>query len=81
MLREILQVSGRNFSKIIRFKLCDMKGVQMKENKHEENLFVDKTMVVNGQKFEVSLVFMSPESEHETVADKIKHLINGEKIS
>jgi len=58
-----------------------MKGVQMKENKHEENLFVDKTMVVNGQKFEVSLVFMSPESEHETVADKIKHLINGEKIS
>lgn len=58
-----------------------MKGVQIKENKHEENLFVDKTMVVDGQKFEVSLVFMSPESEHETVTDKIKHLINGEKIS
>ncbi|WP_155267239.1 hypothetical protein [Ruminococcus flavefaciens] len=53
----------------------------MKENKHEEKLYVDKTMIVDGQKFEVSLVFMSPESEHETVADKIKHLINGEKIS
>ena len=53
----------------------------MQENKQEEMFFADKTMTIDGQKFEVSLVFMSPESEHETVADKIKHLINGEKIS
>ena len=53
----------------------------MQENKQEEMFLADKTMTIDGQKFEITLVFRSPDSEPETVEDKIKHLINGEKIS
>ena len=52
----------------------------MQEKKQEEILCVDKTMTIDGQKFEITLVFKLPDSDHETVEDKIKHLINGDKI-
>ena len=52
----------------------------MQENKQEEMFFADKTMTIDGQKFEITLVFKSPDNEHETVEGKIRHLINGDKI-
>ena len=52
----------------------------MQEKKQEEILCDDKTMTIDGQKFEITLVFKLPDSDHETVEDKIKHLINGDKI-
>ena len=52
----------------------------MQEKKQEEMLCVDKTMTIDGQKFEITLVFKSPDNEPETVEDKIRHLINGDKI-
>jgi len=57
-----------------------MKGARMQEKKQEEMLCVDKKMTIDGQKFEITLVFKSPDNEHETVEDKIRHLINGDKI-
>ena len=57
-----------------------MKGACMQENKQEEMFFADKTMTIDGQKFEITLVFRSPDSEPETIEDKIKHLINGDRI-
>ncbi|MBP5578487.1 MAG: hypothetical protein J6X56_03245 [Ruminococcus sp.] len=53
----------------------------MQEKKQEEMLCVDKKMTIKGQTFDVTLVFKPPEKPSETVEDKIKHLINGEKIS
>ena len=53
----------------------------MKSETNEKVLCVDKKMTINGQTFDVTLVFKSPEKSGETVEDKIKHLINGEKIS
>ena len=53
----------------------------MKSETNEKALCVDKKMTINGQSFNVTLVFKPPEKPSESVADKIKHLINGEKIS
>ena len=53
----------------------------MKSETNEKALCVDKKMTINGQTFDVTLVFKPPEKLSETVEDKIKHLINGEKIS
>ena len=53
----------------------------MKSETNEKALCVDKKMTIKGQTFDVTLVFKSPEKPSENVEDKIKHLINGEKIS
>jgi|GEM_PF-568973 hypothetical protein len=52
----------------------------MKSETNEKALYVDKKMTINGQTFDVTLVFKPPEKSSETVEDKIKHLINGDKI-
>ena len=52
----------------------------MKSETTEKLLCTDKKMTINGQSFDVTLVFKSPEKPSETVEDKIKHLINGDKI-
>ena len=52
----------------------------MKSETNEKALCVDKKMTINGQTFDVTLVFKPPEKSGETVEDKIKHLINGDKI-
>ena len=44
----------------------------MKSETNEKALCVDKKMTIKGQ--------TSPEKPSETVEDKIKHLINGDKI-
>ena len=53
----------------------------MRSETKEKALCVDKKMNINGQTFDVTLVFKTPEKPSETVEDKIKHLINGERIS
>ncbi|MBR4362208.1 MAG: hypothetical protein IKP42_05635 [Ruminococcus sp.] len=53
----------------------------MKSETNEKALCVDKKMTINGQTFDVTLVFKSPEKPSETVEDKIKHLINGDRIN
>ena len=53
----------------------------MRSETNEKALYVDKKMTINGQTFDVTLVFKPLEKPSETVEDKIKHLINGEKIS
>ena len=53
----------------------------MKSETTEKLLCTDKKITVNGQTFDVTLVFKSPENSSETVEDKIKHLINGDRIS
>ena len=53
----------------------------MRFETNEKALYVDKKMTINGQTFDVTLVFKPPEKPSETAEDKIKHLINGEKIS
>ena len=53
----------------------------MRYKTNEKTLYVDKKMTINGQTFDVTLVFKPPEKPSENVEDKIKHLINGEKIS
>ena len=53
----------------------------MKSETNEKALYIDKKMTINGQTFDVTLVFKPPEKSSETVEDKIKHLINGERIS
>ena len=52
----------------------------MKSETNEKLLYTDKKMTIKGQTFDVTLVFKSPEKPSETVEDKIKHLINGNKI-
>jgi len=51
----------------------------MRSETNEKLLCTDKKMTINGQTFDVTLVFKSPENSSETVGDKIKNLINGEK--
>ena len=53
----------------------------MKSETKEKLLYTDKKMTINGQTFDVTLVFKSPEKPSETVEDKIKHLINGDRIN
>ena len=53
----------------------------MRSETNEKALCVDKKMTIKGQNFDVTLVFRPPEKPSETVEDKIKHLINGERIS
>ena len=53
----------------------------MKSETNEKALCVDKKMTIKGQTFGVTLVFKSPEKPSETVEDKIKHLINGDRIN
>ncbi|MCR5075652.1 MAG: hypothetical protein K6A79_07625 [Ruminococcus sp.] len=53
----------------------------MKSETNEKALCVDKKMTIKGKTFDVTLVFNHPEKPSVTVEDKIKHLINGEKIS
>ncbi|MCR5075037.1 MAG: hypothetical protein K6A79_04465 [Ruminococcus sp.] len=53
----------------------------MKSETTEKLLYTDKKMTINGQTFDVTLVFKSPENSSETVEDKIKHLINGDRIN
>ena len=53
----------------------------MRSETNEKALCVDKKMTINGQTIDVTLVFKPHEKPSETVEDKIKHLINGEKIS
>ena len=52
----------------------------MKSETNEKALCVDKKMTINGQTFDVTLVFKPPEKPSEIVEDKIKHLINGDRI-
>ena len=52
----------------------------MKSETNEKLLCTDKKMTINGQNFDVTLVFKSHENPSETVEDKIKHLINGDRI-
>ena len=53
----------------------------MKSETNGKLLCTDKKITVNGQTFNVTLVFKSPEATSETVEDKIKSLINGDKVS
>ena len=53
----------------------------MKSETNEKLLYTDKKMTISGQTFDVTLVFKSPEKPSETVEDKIKHLINGDRIN
>ena len=53
----------------------------MKSETNEKALCVDKKMTIKGQTFDVTRVFKSPEKPSETVEDKIKHLINGDRIN
>ena len=52
----------------------------MKSETNEKAFYVDKKMTINGQTFNVTLVFKPPEKPSESVEDKIKHLINGDRI-
>ena len=52
----------------------------MKSETNEKALCVDKKMTIKGQTFDVTLVLKPPEKPSETVEDKIKHLINGDRI-
>ena len=52
----------------------------MKSKTNEKALCVDKKMTIKGQTFDVTLVFRPPEKPSETVEDKIRHLINGDRI-
>ena len=52
----------------------------MKSETNEKLLYTDKKMTINGQTFDVTLVFKPPEKPSENVEDKIKHLINGDRI-
>lgn len=51
----------------------------MAEN--EKWLYEDKSFTIKGQKFDVTLVFPVPEDVSETAYEKLKQLINREKIS
>jgi len=51
----------------------------MRSETNEKLLCTDKKMTINGQTFDVTLVFKSPENPSETVEEKIKNLINGKK--
>ena len=53
----------------------------MRSETNEKALCVDKKMTIKGQTFDGTLGFKPPEKPSETVEDKIKHLINGERIS
>ena len=53
----------------------------MRSETNEKLLYTDKKITINGQSFDVMLVFKSPEVTSETVEDKIKSLINGNKVS
>ena len=53
----------------------------MRSETNEKLLYTDKKITINGQSFDVTLVFKSPEVTSETVEDKIKSLINGNKVS
>ena len=52
----------------------------MRSETNEKALYVDKKMTINGQTFDVTLVFKPSEKPSETVEDKIRHLINGDRI-
>ncbi|MCR4862235.1 MAG: hypothetical protein K5884_06430 [Ruminococcus sp.] len=52
----------------------------MRSETNEKALCVDKKMTIKGQTFDVTLVFRPPEKPSETVEDKIRHLINGDRI-
>ena len=52
----------------------------MKSETTEKLLCTEKKMTINGQSFDVTLVFKPPEKPSESVEDKIKHLINGDRI-
>ena len=53
----------------------------MAEKDYETWLYTDKKITVKGQTYDVTLVFPVPENGSETAAEKLKHLINGEKAS
>ena len=53
----------------------------MKSETNEKQLYTDKKMTINGQTFDVTLVFKSPENSSETAYDKMKLLINKGKES
>ena len=53
----------------------------MKSETTEKLLYTDKKITINGQPFNVTLVFKSPELTSETAYDKTKQLINREKES
>ena len=53
----------------------------MKSETTEKLLYTDKKMTINGQTFDVTLVFKSPENTPETAYDKMKQLINKGKES
>ena len=44
----------------------------MRSETNEKLLCTDKKMTINGQTFDVTLVFKSPENSSENVEDKIK---------
>ena len=52
----------------------------MAETKEEKWQYTDKRITIEGRTFDVTFAFPVPDSTKETAADKIKHLINGEKI-
>ena len=48
----------------------------MKSETNEKLLYTDKKMTINGQTFDVTLVFKFPENPSETVEEKIKNLLD-----
>ena len=52
----------------------------MEKAKEERWQYTDKRITIEGQTFDVTLAFPVPDETTETAADKIKHLICGEKV-
>lgn len=55
-------------------------GYRMAE-KEEVRYYSENKIKVNGKVYNVTFTFPLPENETETAYDKLKHLINGEKVS
>ena len=49
--------------------------------KEEVRYYSENKIEVNGKAYNVTFTFPLPENETETAYDKLKHLINGEKVS
>ena len=49
--------------------------------REEVRYYSENKIEVNGKVYNVTFTFTLPENETETAYDKLKHLINGEKVS
>ena len=49
--------------------------------KEEVRYYSDNKIEINGKIYNVTFTFSLPKDETETAYDKLKHLINGEKVS